>query len=247
MRTLAAWILAFLAVAVPPALPRPALAQQSVAVELVLAVDVSGSVDQVEYAIQIEGIAAAFRDPDVLEALATAGANGIAVCMILWSSHEHQRVSVPWTHVSDAATAGGFADRVQAVRREISGNTAIGSMLAWAARLFDGNGYDGGRRVIDVSGDGTSNDGIDTKSMRDFLVSQGITINGLAIGESEPGVFEYYREWVIGGPAAFLVRARGFFEFPQAIKRKLLNEIRGPAISAPAVADPSVGRLASDR
>jgi hypothetical protein len=96
---------------------------------------------------------------------------------------------------------------------------------------FDRNGFDGTRRVIDVSGDGTTNDGPPSIGYRDTAMTRGITINGLAIGASQPEVFEYYRTQVIGGPGSFLVEARAFFEFPAAIKRKLIRELRGPALS----------------
>lgn len=228
MRRFLIVVSAFLAVWSAPR----AHAQTEVVLELILAIDASGSVDQYEFATQLEGVAAAFRDPDFLDTLGALGERGIAVAALVWSDHKRQDVVVPWTHVNDAATADVFAAAVQASRRRFAGNTALGSMLDVAMPMFDGNGFDGARQVIDVSGDGTTNDGPPAAPRRDAAMERGITINGLAIGATQPEVFDYYRRNVIGGPGSFLVEARAFFEFPAAIKRKLIRELRGPAISA---------------
>lgn len=208
-----------------------ARSETEVVMELILAIDASGSVDEFEFATQVEGVAAAFRDSDFLETLAAIGDRGIAVTVLIWSDAERQHVAVPWTHVTDAETAEVLAGKLQGTRRRFAGNTALGSMLAVAIPMFDDNGFDGARRVIDVSGDGATNDGPPAIGYRDTAMDRGITINGLAIGASQPEVFEYYRTQVIGGPGSFLVEARAFFEFPAAIKRKLIRELRGPALS----------------
>lgn len=206
-------------------------AQQSVDLELVMAVDVSGSVDGEEFALQMGGIAKAFRDPSVIQAIETATPRGIAVVVVLWSSSEWQSVAVDWWRIASRADAQAFATAVEAAPRESTGNTAIASAIEFSVRAFDGNGYEGARRVIDVSGDGISNDGPDTAPTRDWAVEQGITINGLVIVENNLPARKFYREKVIGGPGAFAMDARGFADFARVFKRKLLREISGPGIS----------------
>ena len=211
--------------------PSPVAAETRVSLELILAIDVSGSVDGFEWADQIEGIVAAFRDPEVVKSIEQSP-GGIAVKAVAWAGPSSGRVMVPWRHLTDDASATAFALAIGRSVRRISGNTAIGDMLRRVAPMFDGNGFVGDRRVIDVSGDGVGNEGADVAAARDAVVATGITVNGLAIGGSDPEVFAYYRSQVIGGPGAFLVSARGFFEFAAAIRRKLLREIRGPMFAA---------------
>lgn len=206
-------------------------AQQSVDLELVLAVDVSGSVDGEEFALQMGGIARAFRDPGVIQAIEKATPRGIAVAVVLWSSSEWQTIVVDWWMIASREDADGFADAVELAPRESTGNTAIGSAIDFSARQFVGNGFEGSRRVIDVSGDGMSNDGPDTTPARDRAVERGITINGLVIVENNLPARKFYREKVIGGPGAFAMDARGFADFGRIFLRKLLREISGPGIS----------------
>lgn len=206
-------------------------AQRNVDLELIMAVDVSGSVDGEEYALQMGGIADAFRDPDIQGAIEVASPRGIAASVVLWSSSEWQFVAVDWTHIMNSDDARVFADAVDAARREYGGNTAIGSAIDFSIRHFDGNGFEGARRVIDVSGDGISNDGPDTAPARDRAVARGITINGLVIVENNLPARRFYRERVIGGPGAFVMDARGFADFGRVFKRKLLREISGPGLS----------------
>ena len=209
----------------------PATAQRNVDLELIMAVDVSGSVDSEEYALQMGGIADAFRDPSIQSAIEVASPRGIAVSVVLWSSSEWQFVAVDWGHILDANDAHAFANAVDAAPREYGGNTAIGSVIDFSIRHFAGNGFEGARRVIDVSGDGISNDGPDTAPARDRAVARGITINGLVIVENNLPARRFYRERVIGGPGAFVMDARGFADFGRVFKRKLLREISGPGLS----------------
>jgi hypothetical protein len=209
----------------------PSSAQERVDLELVLAVDVSGSVDGEEFALQMGGIAQAFRDPGVIQAIENATPRGLAVAVVLWSSSEWQHVSVDWWRVANRADARAFAAAVDAAPREFAGNTAIASAIDFSVRQFDGNGFEGARRVIDVSGDGISNDGPDTAPARDNAVEQGVTVNGLVIVENNLPARKFYREEVIGGPGAFTMNARGFADFGRVFKRKLLKEISGPGIS----------------
>jgi len=211
--------------------PGSEAAQRNVNLELIMAVDVSGSVDSEEYALQMGGIADAFRDPDIQGAIEVASPRGIAVSVVLWSSSEWQFVAVNWVHILNAEDAHVFADAVDAAPREYGGNTAIGSAIDFSIRHFAGNGFEGARRVIDVSGDGISNDGPDTAPARDRAVARGITINGLVIVENNLPARRFYRERVIGGPGAFVLDARGFADFGRVFKRKLLREISGPGLS----------------
>jgi hypothetical protein len=211
--------------------PGVSKAQETVDLELVLAVDVSGSVDGEEFALQMGGVAQAFRDPSVIQAIENATPRGIVVAVVLWSSSEWQAVAVDWRRVTGRDDAHAFAMAVEAAPREFSGNTAIASAIDFSVREFEGNGYEGARRVIDVSGDGISNDGPDTAPARDRAVERGITINGLVIVENNLPARKFYREEVIGGPGAFAMDARGFADFGRIFKRKLLKEISGPGIS----------------
>lgn len=208
-----------------------AQSQEKVDLELVIAVDVSGSVDSEEYTLQMGGIAAAFREPQMFDAIRASTPNGIAVTVVLWSSSDEQNAVVGWRRVANPDQAVDFAAAVDGARRSSSGNTAIGSAISHATGLFLGNGFDGSRRVIDVSGDGISNDGPDIAPARDRALARGITINGLVIVEGNLVANRFYREQVVGGVGAFVVSARGFADFAEAFLRKLLREIRGPAIS----------------
>jgi hypothetical protein len=211
--------------------PNVSSAQRSVDLELVLAVDVSGSVDGGEYALQMGGIAQAFRDPAVIRSIETTARRGVAVVVVLWSSSEWQSVVVDWWHIVRRADAHDFATAVEEASREFTGNTAVASAIDFSVRQFDGNGFEGARRVIDVSGDGISNDGPDTAPARDRAVEQGITINGLVIVENNLPAKRFYRDKVIGGPGAFAMDAKGFADFGRVFLRKLLKEISGPGIS----------------
>jgi hypothetical protein len=214
-----------------PSVAGNAQAREFVDLELVLAVDVSGSVDGEEYALQMGGIAQAFRDRQVISAITNAAPRGIAVALVLWSSSNAQTLGVAWHRIRTPAQARAFAAAVETTKRNSSGNTAIASAIDFAADLFDGNGLEGSRRVIDVSGDGISNDGPDTSPARDRAVERGITINGLVIVENNLPARKFYRDKVIGGPGAFAVSAGGFADFARAFLRKLLREIHGPGIS----------------
>ena len=211
----------------------PAPAGTPVELEMVLAVDVSSSIDDDEFELQMQGIAAAFRHPSVLAAIHQAGDRGIAVALIQWSDFVHQRKTIDWTLVQDAADAAALATGIAATGRAISGGgTAIYGVINFALHEFDANGYDGRRRVIDVSGDGRSDLLVPTTAARDRAVARGVAINGLAILNDEPHLDRYYRANVIGGAAAFVIAVEGFDAFATAIVIKLIREIE----YAPAVA-----------
>jgi len=210
--------------------------EQPVDLELVLAVDASSSVSTEEFDLQIRGLAEAFRNPMVIEAIGAAGDLGIAVSLMQWSDSRKQMVAVGWTAVRDEAAALALADEIEATPRFlIGGGTAIGGAVAYATRQFDDNGFEGLRKVIDVSGDGRTNQGPQPADMRDIAVGIGITINGLAILNEDPTVDSYYYANVIGGTGAFVITANDYEAYGKAIQAKLIKEISGaPIAGAPA-------------
>ena len=206
----------------------PVHAEVPVAVDLhlVLAVDVSGSVNEQRYKLQQDGYVTAFRDRRVLQAIQTGRARAIAVTVVQWTGPNLQVQVLPWTLIKDAATINEFADHVAAgVRRLYGGGTSISGAIDYAVSLFPRSPFAGGRRVIDVSGDGANNRGRPTEAARDDAIKAGIVINGLPILELEPDLEEFYRRNVIGGPNAFVVPVASFEEFGDAILKKLILEI----------------------
>lgn len=209
-----------------PSVPARAM---EVALELILAVDCSASVDAHEYTLQMRGIADAFRAPEVVQAISAAAPNGIAVTLVQWSGATMQVQAITWRRVHDAESANRLAATIEASPRRIRwGATAIGEMLKFARRLFDDNDFNGTRRVIDLSGDGSSNQGEFPTLARLPIVASGIVINGLAILNDEPTLDRYYRRQVIGGERSFVLSARDFVDFANAIRRKLIREIGHP-------------------
>ena len=220
-----------------------ALAQFLVDLELVLAVDVSLSMDLDEQRLQREGYISAFRDGEVQKAIASGPHGRIAVTYMEWAGPSVQNVVVPWTVIDGPAAAFALADKLEAVPISRARMTSISQGLVFAAQLFDSSGAKGIRRVIDVSGDGPNNAGPLVTVVRDQVVAQGIAINGLPILLKKPASFfdiadldVYYRECVIGGPGAFMIPVRERVEFKTATRRKLLLEIAGyqPARLIPA-------------
>ena len=212
-------------------LAAPAAAQQRATGEpvdpaLVLAVDASGSVDQVRFELQKQGYVAAFRHPRVIGAITSGPTQSVAVIMMQWTGPALQVVTVPWTKVSDVASANAFADKIAAAPRALfGGGTSIsGAIDASMGLLFD-NPYRATRRVIDVSGDGANNRGRPAAQARDEAVRAGVGINGLPILAIEPDLDRYYEQNVIGGPGSFMVAAKDFETFGEAILKKLIAEI----------------------
>jgi len=204
-------------------------AAQPVDLALVMAVDVSESVDADEYVLQHEGIARAFEDPQLAAAIAAGRCGAIEVAVLEWSDRDKQIVTVGWTRVHDPASAADFAKSVRLSQRSSNGLTAIGDALLAARKLLDEAPDAADRRLVDLSGDGIANIGPPVQDVRDELVAAGITINGLAILASEPWLESYYDEYVIGGAGAFLLRAEDFSSFATAMRNKLLSEISGLA------------------
>ncbi|HEV3175381.1 MAG TPA: DUF1194 domain-containing protein [Stellaceae bacterium] len=203
----------------------PALRAETVDTALVLALDVSLSVDEREYTLQRDGIATAFESPALLAAVAGGKHHAIDVLVLEWSDPEVQVVTVDWTRVSDAASANAFAAKVRTTKRSSQGLTAIGNGLMAAGAAFERLRDQAARRLIDVSGDGMANIGVPCPEARDTLLAKGITINGLVMLNDEPWVDGYYSENVVGGPGAFLMQVADYREFAGAIREKLLSEI----------------------
>jgi Protein of unknown function (DUF1194). len=150
--------------------------------ELVLAVDVSSSVDEEEYQLQIRGVGAAFRHPDVIAAIESTGGNGIAVAMVQWSDNEEQALVGGWHIIKDAADAAEYARIIRRSPRIIAGGqTSIAGALSFSINEIKNNNIDSGRKVIDVSGDGRANNGIHPMNIRNLAIEENITVNGLVI------------------------------------------------------------------
>jgi hypothetical protein len=212
-------------VAVSPLCADGPAAAETVDLQLVFAIDVSASVNDVEYDLQRAGTAAALRDPAVRGAV-SALPDGMAVAVVQWSSEYHQDVGLPWMRVTNHDSLDRFADAVAAMPRKLhGGNTMIHAGLAYAARMFTGSGFEPRRRVIDLSGNGIADKIPETHQIRDRLVADGIIINGLAIEELKEDLTAFFRHNVIGGPGAFVETAWEFHDVTEAMRRKLLREI----------------------
>ncbi|HEV7373002.1 DUF1194 domain-containing protein [Arenibaculum sp.] len=212
-------------------LPAAAAAQEPVDLELVLTVDASASVTGGAMEFQLRGHAAALRDPRVAAA-ATSGPNGaIAVTLAGFAGPGAFDVLVPWTRIADAQDAAAFAERVEASLRPVrAGNTALGSAIDAAVLLFGDDGFEGGRKVVDLVANGFSNAGPPVEDARDRAVAAGVTVNGLAILDEYAWLDAYFSESVIGGPGAFVRTAENRDSFADAILYKLIDEIvEGPA------------------
>jgi hypothetical protein len=206
--------------------PSSAQSPQSVDLALVLAVDASGSVDQVRFELQKQGYVAAFRHPRVIGAIESGPSGAIAVIMMQWTGPALQVTAVPWTKVSDAASANAFADAIaRAPRALFSGGTSISGAIDTAMALLFDNPFRTARRVIDISGDGANNRGRSVNQARDEAIARGVGINGLPILALEPDLDWYYKDNVIGGPGAFMIAARDYETFGEAILKKLIAEI----------------------
>ncbi len=203
-----------------------ARAQTPVDVELVLAVDSSGSVNERRFNLQKSGYVAALRDPRVLKAIQSGAAGAIAVTMFQWTGALLQREVIPWTVVRDAESGKAASAAIEAVpRRLFGGGTSISGAIDYAMTLFPRATYRDARLVIDVSGDGSNNSGRMPMSARDDAVAAGATINGLPILNVEPRLDDYYRQNVIGGDGAFVIAVKDFDGFADAIVKKLIAEI----------------------
>lgn len=217
------------------AAPGAGRTQERVDLELVLLADASGSIDNVEFALQREGYAAAMADPEVLWAIAHGGALGrIAVAYVEWASAASQDVAVDWMVIDGPAAAAEFGARLRAAPRRSFGSNAIGSALLRGLAMIRENQYDGARQVIDLSADSAWNpQGPPIAAAREAVTAEGVTINGLAVlcrgaCSGRPrfeDLEEQFRGDLIGGPGAFVVTAESGASFMQAVRRKLILEI----------------------
>lgn len=203
----------------------PSAQASTVDLELQLLVDVSGSVSTAEFNLQRDGYAAAFQSAAVKNAIANGAIGSIAVQLIYWSTSA--AVAVDWYEISDAASADAFAALVAAAPRSSNNSTGPGSAINFGVPLFDNNGFDSTRQVIDVSGDGEENTGADTSDARDAALAAGIdSINGITIGGGL-SLQNWYLANIVGGADGFLTVANDFDDFAQAILGKLVREISG--------------------
>ncbi len=218
--------------------PPSARAQTPVDLQLVLAVDASGSVNQRRFELQKHGYVEAFANPKVLEAI-HGGVNGaIAVTLFQWTGPQLQAEVIPWMMIKDPQSGKAVSDAIDAVPRKIfGGGTSLSGAIDHSMTLFPQGGFVGARRVIDISGDGSNNRGRRAEQARDEAVARGVVINGLPILTVEPDLDDYYRNSVVGGDGSFVIAIKDFEGFSEAIVKKLIAEI--------AMRDPSVGRRAS--
>ena len=204
---------------------------QPVALELVLAVDCSSSVSPEEFRLQMKGIADAFRDRKVVAAIRSAGAGGVAISLVQWAGARTHVQALEWTLLTDAQSSLDIADRIERIPRVYEGGaTAIGDAMEYSAALIEANGYQGLRRVIDVSGDGIANQGQSPALARARIAKLGITVNGLAIMNETPKLDRYFMAGVVGGPGGFMLTALDYNDFAVAILQKLIHEISGPPV-----------------
>jgi hypothetical protein len=225
-----------------------ARAAEKVDLLLVLAADVSRSVDQRKFQLQREGYAAAIADKRVLEAVSSGRHRRIAVCFVEWSGVSAQKVVIDWTLIDGPDAARKFGDQMLELPRAFAERTSISGGIDFSVALLERAPYEAARRTIDVSGDGTNNSGRDVTFARDEALAKGITINGLVILSQRPmawnpehtnppgGLANYFRNNVIGGPGAFVIVAEDFNSFGQAIVKKLIAEIA--EAPPPAAASP---------
>jgi hypothetical protein len=203
--------------------------------ELVLAVDVSGSMDDEEHAVQRAGYVAAISHPDFVRAIGAGAYQRIALTYVEWAGSTLQATVMPWRLIESEESARAFADELSSRPITYIRGTSISGALVYSTALFDGNGYDGFRKVIDVSGDGPNRTGIAVDVARDLAVGRGIVINGLPImirpSRSFSALDRYYADCVIGGPGAFVLPVRKAEEIAEAIRRKLILDIAARPVS----------------
>lgn len=206
---------------------------------LAMGLDVSGSVDQDEYRLQLDGLAAALTDPDVAQAIVMSAAAPVRLLVYEWSGPGDQRIVAGWRTISDAATLNAFAERLrQTERAPAAPSTALGTALVTGAELL-AQQPDCWKRTLDISGDGVSNTGPRPQDLDHVEALGNITVNALAVGHGEGGgvasageLSAYFERLVVRGPGAFVERAEGFEDYRAAMTRKLLRELEGLVIGA---------------
>ncbi len=209
---------------------RPAMAQTPVDLEIVLAVDASGSVDNNEFALQLGGIAAGLRDPAVHKAILSGPNQRIAVNLLVWAESRFPKDTTGWMLIASTEDAERAARRIETFPRTQTGGTGLGDGVAHAIRSFDSNAFDGLRQVVDVSGDGRETTPRDftvtVPEARAMAIARGVVINGLAILTDDPDLLDYYQSHLQVGTGSFVLSATGYQDFAEAMRRKLLREIQ---------------------
>jgi hypothetical protein len=223
------------AAGVAAALPgiRPARAEEAIDVALVLAVDVSRSIDEDEARLQREGYRVAVSDPVVVAAIRGGMIGAVGIAYVEWAGIEYQRTVIPWRRIASQADADGWAAELATAARSSLSWTSISGAIRHSRQVMADCPWEATRKVIDVSGDGVNNSGPPADQQRDGAVAEGITINGLPIINDRPTfgrlppvpLDDYYRENVIGGDGHFMIVAEDFETFGVAVKRKLIREI----------------------
>jgi hypothetical protein len=244
------WIAVFSLTALMALPGQAAEHSEPVDLELILAVDVSRSMNARRLKLQRDGYVAAFRDPRIAKAISMGPQGRIAVTYVEWSGADNQSVLVPWRVIASQQDAMSFADDLAEQKTTRTRRTSISAMLIKARQLFAQNRYRGLRRVVDVSGDGPNNSGPPVVVARDGLLADGVVINGLPIisePDAYPGYYEpvdiddYYRDCVIGGPGSFFIPVESMSNFAKAIRMKMILEIAG--LTTPERARPLLRRV----
>jgi hypothetical protein len=215
----------------------------SVDIELILAVDVSYSMDMDELAVQREGYAQAIVSKEFLQALKSLPNGKIAITYFEWAASNDQKIIIPWRVIDGPETADAVSEEILKTPIRRASRTSISGAIYFAMPLFEQNPYHGLRRVIDISGDGANNNGSPVTGARDMALSKGITINGLPIMVKDPtystmdidNLDYYYEDCVIGGPGSFVVSIKDREKFKEAIRTKLLLEVAGRTPDRPVV------------
>jgi hypothetical protein len=235
MRPVIATLGLFLAAtAALPAAPR------TTDLELVLAVDASSSVDIGDYALQLRGIANAFRDREVQEAISGGSSGRIAVTLVIWAEPGFDKLKTGWHSIATGAEAEAFAKLVETLPRRQFGGTGIGEGIETSLAELASNGIEASRQVIDVSGDGresASGSATLLPDARRMARERNVIINGLAITQEDPDLVDYYDQNLRAGPGSFVIRANTFLDFADAMKIKLLREISGARMADAPVSD----------
>ena len=218
------WAVTFAAIVQPTA-------QERVDLNLVLAIDCSYSVDASEFQLQINGLAAAFANSQIIDAITHGQYRRISVALVQWSGPKSQIITVPWTVISGPLEAYKFALEIKSQKRQSTeGATSISAMISKAVTMLASAPYRAERQVIDIAADGENNSGERVERVRDRTLDSGITINALAILNEVSYLNYYFQNRVIGGPGAFVQIAKDYNDFGRAIRRKLLREISGTGI-----------------
>lgn len=220
-----------------------AITEVPVDVELQLLLDVSGSVNNTEYQLQLDGYASAFDSSELQETILSGDLGKIAVQLIMWSGADNQQVVIDWTLVDSPSSASSLAQSIATISRPFSGWTGIGSAIEYSYPLFASNGFVGTRNVVDVSGDGTNNSGVLPSAASAEALASGVdTINGIVITTNQRVIDEYVDN-VVGGDNAFVMVTDNYVDFEDALALKLANEVQG-TVPKEAIAVPEPGTLA---